>query len=658
MNRWWLIVCGLVVLSVAQANALKHAAFEGVDGQTPRGMFHGVSYDASTGPAGLDTLSVSYRYGKSTDGRPYTEVELNNRASQSANYTLNLSTARIPLVGEQIQRLSTLVSVSGAVPRPVVMNLGFQLYDSNGRYLSEFVEGSGAYQAGLLGSQHLKAEVVGGLIDQHSGRMPSSFFPRLAVYNIPSGAVFRFRYSGVTLVSESGGNGIRVLPFAASIQKVAPGAVLPLTVTLRGRPQGGEPEEVVSRLSLVALSNGKSVLLPSTHSLDLAHPGRHEDVWQARLPKTLLADKYEVWYELPKQNIRARLGVVEVGPAAGMWVGYSFHRYPGASEATLGPLQARYQLARSLASDLAYGVQWWLGPDEYDWRGLMRWAQFHARENERKLVMTFSGTPRWASAAPYQRSAMGLMGYAAPPAVAHRAAYQRMVKETVTRLKGRLLATECWNEPNSRDFFTGTQTDLADLCKAVYLATKSVEPKVPVICPQADDPVHLDFVYGAKTSAGEPIHQFCDVVGAHLYNRLGTDIKDRDYSNLRLKDGLDAMAAMSLKYGIRKPLAITEFGISSCVAKGSPAYPQVFGRMRSDDAAEALYRSIAQMREFGVMMVALYSFDLLNRDPECLPGGSFIRMTELDSVGKQQINPVVLRRLNDAVSDFGWRGND
>ncbi len=657
MKRLWPFACGLLMLGVAHANLLRHATLDGVEGQVPRGMFHGVGYDASTGPAGAGTLSVNYRNGKAMDGRPYTEVELSNRASQSANYTLNLSTSRIALAEGQTYSLSTWVSVSGPIPRPVVMNLGFQLYQANGGYLSEWVDGAGAYQAGLGGAQQLKAEIAGGVPDQRSGRVPDSGFPRLAVYNIPAGSVFRFRFSGVVLTADSGVKGVQVLPVNALPQKVAPGAVLPLTVGLRGRPQEGSGE-VVSSLALLSVSGGSRVNLPSTHSLVLNHSGRHEDVWQVRLPKIMPNGKYELWYELPRQKVRTRLGVLEVSQAAGMWVGYSFHRYPGASESTLGPLQARYQLARSLASDLAYGVQWWLGPDEYDWRGLMRWAQFHANENERKLVMTFSGTPRWASAAPHQRSAMGLMGYAAPPAAVHRAAYQRMVKETVTRLKGRLLATECWNEPNSRDFFTGTQTDLADLCKAVYVSTKAVEPTVPVICPQADDPVHMDFVYSARTSAGEPIHQFCDVVGAHLYNRLGSDARGRDYSKLRLRDGLEAMAAMSRKHGINKPLAITEFGISSCVAQGTPAYPQVFGRMRSEDAAEALYRSLAQMREFGVMMVALYSFDLLNRDPECLPGGSFIRMTELDAAGRQRVDPVVLRRVNDAVSDFGWRGHD
>lgn len=656
MMRWLVFGCLIWMLSSAQANLLKHATPEGVAGQVPRGMFHGISYDASTGIAGMGSLLVSYRYGKAVDGRPYTEVELNNRADQAANYTLNLSTWRINLTEGYTYRLSAWVS-TGALPRTLVMNLGYQLYRTNGQYLSEMVEVGGEYQAGLGGAQNLNVEIVGGVPDKANGHPPASFFPRLAVYNIPAGTVIRFRVSGIVLTSESSASGVQVLPVKLAFQKVAPGMVLPLTIDLKGQP-GKAVGLVESTLSIVGVSSGRRVLFDTVHRLGFDHDGRRQDIWHVRVPQSINPERYVVWYEVPALGIRERLGVVEVTPAAGMWIGYSFHRYPGESESTFGPLLARYQFARSLASDLTYGVQWWLGPDEYDWRGLMRWANFHARVNERKLVMTFSGTPRWASSSPFQRSAMGLPGYAAPPAAMYRSAYQRMVKETVTRLKGRLLATECWNEPNSRDFFAGTQTDLADLCKAVYQATKAVEPDVPVICPQADDPVNLDFVYGARTSAGEPIHQFCDMVGSHLYNRLGMDAQGQDYSKLRLRDGLEAMAAMSRKYRINKPLAITEFGVSSCVARPTRFYPQVFGRMPSIDAAEALYRSLAEMREFGVSMVALYSYDLRNKDPECLPGGSFIRMTQLGHGGGQRIDPIVLQRANAAVSDFGWRGHD
>ena len=656
MMRWLVFVCLIGMLSSAQSNLLKHATPEGVAGQVPTGMFHGISYDATTGVGGAGSLLVNYRYGKAMDGRPYAEVELTNHAAQAANYTLNLSTLRIGLTEGHTYRLSAWVS-TGALPRPLVMNLGYQLYRPDGQYLSEMVESEGEYQAGLGGAQQLNAEVIGGAPDMAAGYPPASFFPRLAIYNIPAGAVIRFRISGIVLTAESKTSGVQVLPVKHVLKKVAPGTVLPLTINIKGRP-GKEVGVVESILSMVGIASGDQVLFDKAHRLNFDHDGRRQDIWQARVPQSIKSDRYVLWYEIPKLKIKERLGVVEVTPTVGMWIGYSFHRYPGEIEATFGPLQSRYQLARSLASDLAYGVQWWVGPDEYDWRGLMRWANFHAQVNERKLLMIFSGTPRWASSAPNQRSAMGLPGYAAPPAAMYRAAYQRMVKETVTRLKGRLLATECWNEPNSHDFFTGTQTDLADLCKAVYQATKAVEPDVPVICPQADDPVNLDFVYGARTSAGEPIHQFCDMVGSHLYNRLGMDTQGQDFTKLRLRDGLEAMAAMSRKYGINKPLAITEFGVSSCVARPTRSYPQVFGRMSSKDAAEALYRSLAEMREFGVSMVALYSYDLRNLDPECLPGGSFIRMTQLSYGGRLKIDPIVLHRLNAAVADFGWRGHD
>lgn len=655
MIRWWLSLLLVCLVSPVQANLLRHATPEGEPGQVPKGMFHGVGYDPSTGPPGSGTLSVNYRYGRSSDGRPYTEIELINRASQAANYTLNLSTTRINLAEGQTYHLAAWLSTA-SLPRPLVMNLGYQLYLADGQYMSEMVDGDGGYQPGLGGAQQLNAEIVGGAPDKQTGRVPTSFLPRLAVYNIASGQVVRLRLSGIVLTSEQAVTGVQVQSLRHLPERVAPGGVLPLTIGLKGRPPKASGQ-VVSALSLVS-GSGRRVLMGPGHQLVFAHGGRHQDVWEARIPRSTIPDRYALWYEVPSLGIKTRLGLIEVTAAAGMRIGYSFHRYPGASEASLGVIQARYQLARSLASDLVYGGQWWLGPDLYDWTGLMRWAQFHAHAGERKLVMTFSGSPRWASSEPQQRSAMGLPGYAAPPAQAYRSAYQRMVKETVMRLKGRLLATECWNEPNSTDFFTGTRTDLADLCKAVYLATKSVEPNVQVICPQADDPANLDFVYSARTSAGEPIHQFCDVVGAHLYNRLGADLQGQDYAQQRLQDGLDAMAAMSQKYGISKPLAVTEFGVSSCVTRASRAYPEVFGRMRSEDAGEALYRSLAGMREFGVTLVVLYSYDLLNKDPVCLPGGSFIRMTRVTRAGELTIDPVVVRRLNDAVMDFGWGAND
>lgn len=75
--------------------------------------------------------------------------------------------------------------------------------------------------------------------------------------------------------------------------------------------------------------------------------------------------------------------------------------------------------------------------------------------------------------------------------------------------------------------------------------------------------------------------------------------------------------------------------------------------MPSDDAGEALYRSVRAFRQAEVALLGLYSYDHLDRNPTCLPGGSFLRTMKVDQGGVQQPDHVVLRRINDAVRDFG-----
>lgn len=654
--RGVLVVCWLSALCVCGAswagvsNLLRNPTLQGAPGEAPRDTFHGITYDVHSGrrdPAGA--LTVSYRYGVGGSGRPHVDVELVNRSGQSAHYTLFLSSQRRPVQEGERLRLSAQVTAQGA-QAPVILGLGFQFYRPDDGYLSDLVPAEGEYKAWAGEAQILSARHVGGEPDPGTGLLPGSLYPRLSVYNIPAGATVRLRLSDVTMTAEPRRSEAEVLPLTRPIPALAPGQVWPLTVEVVARPgqQGGR-----SRLSLVDAKGKVVAAFDGARPLSFAHWGAVKDVWRSRLPRSLPVGTYGVVYEVPAMGLARRLGEAQIQPAAGMWLGMSFHRYPGASEASLGPLRLHYQFARSLASDETYLTQWWTGPDQYDWRGVSKWADFHAKPGERRLVFTFSGSPRWASAQPDQPAAMGLPGNAAPPATVYRGAYQRMVRETLLRFKGRVLASECWNEPNNPAFFTGTQTDLADLCKSVAIATKAVDPKVLVICPQADKPGNLDIVYSARTSAGEPIHQFCDLVGSHVYDRLGQDRLGRDYGAPRLRDALDDMVAMGRKHGVSKPLAVTEYGLSSCLLKPGVAHPTVFGRMPSEEAAEALYDAMAEFRAFGVAMLALYSFDHESNDPRCRPGGSFIRMTQVDQNGVLRLDPVMVRRVSEATADFG-----
>lgn len=335
-----------------------------------------------------------------------------------------------------------------------------------------------------------------------------------------------------------------------------------------------------------------------------------------------------------------------------MLIGASFHRYPGISERRFGPIQMDYQFARSLAADGMSGMEWWQGEDRYDWSQVDAWAAYHARSG-RGLLVVFSGSPRWASAAPNQPSAMDLPGYAAPPAKPYWPAYGRMVRETVKRLKGRLVGVECWNEPDLIGGFTGTPTELADLCKMVAENTKAVDTQVPVICPQPESPRGLGLVLGARTTQGEPIHQYCDYVGSHLYGHLPNDAQGRPYSTNAISDAVQRMRDASQRFGVNKPLAITEYGISGCGTTGSPAHPVTFGQMPSAEAGEAMYQAIRQFKSMNVGLLALYSYDHGDNHPQCRPGGSFIRTMKLGPDGAQQPDEAVIQRINQAVKEFG-----
>ena len=114
-----------------------------------------------------------------------------------------------------------------------------------------------------------------------------------------------------------------------------------------------------------------------------------------------------------------------------------------------------------------------------------------------------------------------------------------------------------------------------------------------------------------------------------------------------------AMRSIHLRNGISKPIAVTEFGVSSCVVRPTAQHPIVFGSMLSTEAGEALYQSIRAFRQEGVVALGLYSYDHGISDPTCVPGGSFVRATMVSTDGKQRLDSAVLGRVTQAVKDFG-----
>lgn len=633
MSRWvgaWLALMTLVIIGLVQSGHVVASALP-VDA-------YSVSYDPPL--ASGAGLHVAADKKVDAEGRKVYTVTLINQSGHSANFVLPLGAA-VSVVGGTVYRLDASVELTGGV-RPVQAGIGYQLLRADGGYVADWAPASGQYALAAGSAQSLSAAYL--------GVSAVKALPRLVVFNIPAGRTVSLTLRVLTQDQRAVSGRMEVAAWSNWPQSVVPGSVLPLDVQLHVAPGGqGYP-------SMLSLQSGGATYR-QTHQLE---PGSAQwsvvqDSWNWPVPTDAPQGTYAVVYEVPALGIKQALGTVAVMPAgAGMAIGFGVHRYPGSSEATLGPMLGAHQFVRSLAHDKLYLTQWWLGPDHYDWTDLDEWANFHAKAGQRRLMLTFSGSPRWASASPDQASAMGAPGNAAPPKAMFRDAYARMVSQTVSRLKGRLLAVECWNEPDVPSFFSGTQTDLADLCAAVSVQAKAQDAQVKVICPQPTDPIALDWVYSARTSSGVPIHHYCDWVGSHVYNRLGKDPKGHDY--IRDAGVEKVMATMRLihqRHGIDKPIAVTEFGASSCEVRPAERHPTVFGLMPSADAGDALYQSIRAFRQEGAVALGLYSYDHGPTDPTCVPGGSFVRATTIGGDRKQRLDSVVLGRVTQAVRDFG-----
>lgn len=592
---------------------------------------------------------------------------LRNDSSVMANVGFFLSRQTVPVQSGKHHRLAARVIADASDQRSEV-GLGFHLLGPEGLYVSEFVPGTAVAAWRHLAEQALVADYVDDGSGLYRGRPVGFLAPRFSVINIAPGAkvTLRAQWQALSIFADSQVNGV-VWGDQVAFHRVGPQSMLHVAVSGRGLPSHGG--DWTSELHLVN-TQGSSVHSFNRTSAMWSRTGDVIDSWAVPTPQSLMPGDYNLEFGLtaPDGTVaslqgdrgalnvpggRVRVGRVRVEESAiGMWIGMSFHRYPGESESTLGPVAVDYQFARSLAADGMSGMQWWLGEDKYQWEQVDAWADFHARSG-RQLLLVLSGSPTWASSMPTQPSAMSIPGLAAPPAEKYWPAYARMVEATVQRLRGRLLAVECWNEPDLVGGFTGTATQLADLCKLVSTRAKAVEAGLKVICPQPESPDGLPYVLGAKTSAGEPITTYCDYVGAHVYGAMGEDPSGRLYDERSVAASVARMRAFMVQYGVDRPLAVTEYGISGCNARPTSGWALDFGRMPSDDAGEALYRSVRAFRQAEVALLGLYSYDHLDRNPACLPGGSFLRTMKVDLNGAQQPDHVVLRRIDDALRDFG-----
>jgi hypothetical protein len=159
------------------------------------------------------------------------------------------------------------------------------------------------------------------------------------------------------------------------------------------------------------------------------------------------------------------------------------------------------------------GVNWPnLEPNKGQWQfdRLDRYVSL-AQQHGTGLLLPLGGSPNWASARPQVPSNYS-PGFTAEPA--NLDDWRVYVTTVATRYKGRIQAYEIWNEPNLKDFWSGTINQMVTLTKEASEIIHSVDPHAIVVSPSATAVFGLRWFSEFLQAGGG---RFVDVIGYHLY---------------------------------------------------------------------------------------------------------------------------------------------
>lgn len=161
-------------------------------------------------------------------------------------------------------------------------------------------------------------------------------------------------------------------------------------------------------------------------------------------------------------------------------------RYPDPAWASRLGLNV-HMPSQAILADVAneLGIRW-IRVD-FDWfriepeRGVFRWEE-HDRVVDEALLLglnvlaTLAYTPAWASSAPNAPAVSD------PPASV--GFWTDVVGQAVARYRDRVREWQFWNEPNVREFWTGSMTQYrTEILEPAAAAARAIHPSVKVVCP-------------------------------------------------------------------------------------------------------------------------------------------------------------------------------
>ena len=158
------------------------------------------------------------------------------------------------------------------------------------------------------------------------------------------------------------------------------------------------------------------------------------------------------------------------------------------------------------------------------WGHLDEWVTVN-KVAGRQLIYTVYQVPEWAASNPSSSGPYGGRGWNTAPAS------QQTLHNFITRVANRYLLMgfiidyyEISNEPNYGTFYVGTKSSLAEQCRTVNLAVKSITPASKIISPSLTDmanqpatSTYFSDMIIASDNNGGTMAQWIDIVGIHLY---------------------------------------------------------------------------------------------------------------------------------------------
>ena len=267
--------------------------------------------------------------------------------------------------------------------------------------------------------------------------------------------------------------------------------------------------------------------------------------------------------------------------------------------------QFKYAVIRDLDISHLHDAAVWKSDDSINFGLIEKVYAAHAR-NGAKVLKNFGTVPTWASVRPTEpnRHYPSWPGSLSGPRDLDR--YEEYVFRFVSRTRKYLWAVEGWNEPyacpgDPPEFATMTPTRLADVQKRVYRATKRVDPTIPVLSPPQAYVCGIPTLLSARTSEGEPMWKFFDVLSWHPYNRSARGNAGPSYAR-----ELYQVREHLIKAGLPDmPIADSEHGWLKPPKEGG----KEFYAMSDAQKAQVLYETGRLAKSLGVIAVLWYSYD-------------------------------------------------